>query len=299
MSNFIKKVLIFFFLVVLVNIGYLILIQKFDYNFKKRLETLKFKSPDYELLVLGNSLAFDGIDTELLSDNGFYSYNLALGGSSLKTNLIQLEEYLSICKNRPDYIVLGLGTYIASFESNEIHPIVDFTRPEKNHTIRDIPIIKFKWIFKELLKRIVSAEHRNAYLKNGQLRFKKAVKDDTPINDKQEFQIYKYESSEFINSILELCVNNNITLVMVEMSGYKKTRHLKCYPPKIFDKSNSNGILLDYNNIEFCKIFDDENDWIGNSHLNSFGAIKFTKHLIGDLQKIKYKRTKNCISNGM
>ena len=89
MGGFVIKLIAFFFLFILSNIVYLIFIQNIDWNYSKRLEALNFNSPNYDVLVLGNSLAMDGIDAEELSKNGFNAYNLALGGSSLMTNYIQ------------------------------------------------------------------------------------------------------------------------------------------------------------------------------------------------------------------
>lgn len=298
MKKFIQKASIFFLVIALINIIYLLVIKDLDYNFKKRVEALKLESPSYDLLVLGNSLSMDGVDTEFLSKNGFSSYNLSIAGSSLSSNYVQLKEYLSVCKNKPRWIVLGLGSYMNSLDAGNIHPIVDFTRSDKEFTLNDIPVLRFKWIFKELLKRIVSAEHRNAYLQNGQLRFAKKVKDGTQIDENQKFQIDKYESSELIKSILDLCAHNKITLIIAEMPGFKNRRHLDSQGPFVLDKSNCNGILFDYNHIEFGKIFNDKNDWIGNSHLNSFGAQKFTTHLLNDLKKIKHQGTTFCTGNG-
>lgn len=281
-------------MLVIINIFYLIIIQNFDYNFKNRLEALNFDSPDYDLLVIGNSLAMDGVDTELLSRNGFKSYNLSIGGASLMTNYIQLQEYLTMYKYKPDYIILGLGSYMSSFEDEDVHPIVDFTRIDKKFTIDDIPVLKFKWIFKELLKQIVSKEHRDAYLKDGQLKFRKIVYDETRINENLEFAIDKYLSSELITSILKLCTDNNITLIILEMPGFKSVRHLTKIGPFVLDNNNCNGIFLDYNNIEFSKVFCDETDWIGNSHLNEEGARKFSLLLLDDLNKIHQERAAFC-----
>ncbi|MEH6513699.1 MAG: hypothetical protein V7734_11435 [Maribacter arcticus] len=42
-------------------------------------------------------LAMDGVDTEYLGEQGIHGYNLAIGGSSLKTNYIQL---MNICSHK-------------------------------------------------------------------------------------------------------------------------------------------------------------------------------------------------------
>ena len=62
------------------------------WDFVKRRESLNFNNPDYELLVLGSSLAEYGIDTELLTSQGKKSFNLCLVGSSIKTGYVQINE---------------------------------------------------------------------------------------------------------------------------------------------------------------------------------------------------------------
>ena len=177
MQKFIIKVSLFFLFFTLINAAYLIIIKKDDWNFSKRIEALNLGTPKYDVLVLGNSLAMDGIDANYLTKKGFLTYNTALGGSSLETNLIQLQDYLAMYEYKPKIIILGLGSYLNNFESTgNIHPVVDFTKTnENNYELEDIPLIKFKWLFKENLKKIFSKQHRDAILVDGQLRFSKGA----------------------------------------------------------------------------------------------------------------------------
>jgi len=52
---------------ILVNFIFLGILALTDWDFKKRLESIKLDNPDFELLVLGDSFAEYGIDTELLT----------------------------------------------------------------------------------------------------------------------------------------------------------------------------------------------------------------------------------------
>lgn len=292
MYRFLLKIFFFAVAVLVCNALYLVIVIKTDFNFQKRLETLNFENPTYELLVLGNSLALDGIDTELLTENGYDSYNMALAGSSIFSIKLQLEEYLSSYQHKPEYIILGLGSYINYIDndSKQIHPVVDFTRKEKSYTFDDIPMIRFKWIFIDLLKKLVSKKHREAYLKHGQLRFSKQVADKSKIDSSRTFPFKEYEfnrdNPNNFSDIINICSNKGIKLIIVEMPGFKKVRHKKSFDRLILDKSNNNAILFDYNNFEFAEIFDSQTDWIGNNHLNVYGAKKLTNRLVQDLNTI-------------
>lgn len=291
MKNIIAKTLIFLFLMVIINFLYLFAIQKTDYAFKKRLESINLKNPSYDVLVIGASLAFDGIDTKYMSENGYSAYNLAIGGASLKTNYIQLLEYLSEYNHKPKYVVLAQATYMGSFDSDEIHPIVDFTMGEKKLGLSDIPMIKFKWLFFELIKKVVSKRQREASLENGQLKFQKKGYDNTTLNYSNRLSLDKYIDSPALKDIIDVCSSNNIKFFVVEMPGFKDVRHPKLIDCKILDKDKMNGIFIDYNTIEFGKLFDDDEDWIGNSHLNARGAKKLTQILIKDIST----NVKDCI----
>ena len=86
-------------------------------------------------------------------------------------------------------------------------------------------MVKFKWLGTELFKKIVSKNHREAYLKYGQLRFEKIITDTTNVNTLNKFNAKKYSESKWVHHIEELCSKNNITLLIVEMPGYKNTRN--------------------------------------------------------------------------
>lgn len=296
MKRFIKKVALFLLLFITINIFYLIIIQKIDWNYSKRIEALNMDDPKYDVLVLGSSLAMDGIDTKYLSNNGYSSYNTAIGGSSLKTNYIQLQDYLSLYEHKPKIVILGLGSYLNNLQSEEnINPIVDFTMTNKNnYTIVDIPTIKFKWLFKDNLKKIFSKPHRDAIIVNGQLRFSKSVPDNTNMTKENNFPIDEYMSSKGLKSIINICNANDIKLVVLEMPGFKKTRHETQHQCYIIDKGFNNVFLYDFNYSEIGESFNDKEDWVGNSHLNEKGARKFTKYVLNVLEQIS-TNAQQCI----
>lgn len=284
MTKFILKTVLFLFLFLALNMCYLWILQNVDWNFSKRMEALNLKNPNYDVLVLGNSLAMDGIDTGYMSENNLPSYNLAVGGSSIATCLIQLKEYLTTYTHKPKYVLVGQVSYIPFLESDkEIQPIIDFTSQGKIYGFSDLPMLKFKWLLIDNLKKIISEPHRNAYLKNGQLRFKKKVTDNTSLNSSNELDLSKFMENEVLTEFIDLCASHNIQLYFIEMPGFKGYRHAQVFRCKTLDEAENNSFLIDYNTFEFGRIFSDSDDWIGGSHLNEYGARKFTKELIQDI----------------
>lgn len=254
----------------------------FDWNFSKRIEAINLEQAQFKYIILGNSLAMDGIDCKELGDNKNGVYNLAIGGASLKTSHIQLQEYLEIALKNPEKIILPIGSYRQDyFENNLIHPIVEFTMSDYDYNIHDLPMLKFKWIFFELLKKIVSPDHRNSKLVQGQLRISKIVPDKTILdNTKNKLPLSKYQNSEEIKQIYMTCLQNDIELVLMEMIGFRNTRNHQDIGPYEIQYDQSHSVkLYNFNGFQIDSIIDPKSDWLGGSHLNQFGASKFTNHI--------------------
>lgn len=265
---------------VLVNLIFLLLVSHTDWDYRKRTESLSFINPEFDLLVLGNSLALDGIDTELLTNNGIKSYNLAIGGSSPRTSYVQLKEYLEMYDHNPEYVILALGSYVSRLDGSEIHPVVEFTMRDYRFRLKDIPIRKFKWLGLEFAKKILSSQHRKASLSYGQLKFEKTTHDNTHSSN-NELNISAFISSEYIGEIARLCSEYHIRLFIIEMPGFTNTRNSSETGPYLLDFSNGHQAwLYNFNSASFCELFNSEQDWIANSHLNVNGASRFTRELI-------------------
>jgi len=265
---------------VMVNLIFLLLVSHTDWDYRKRTESLRFINPEFDLLVLGNSLALDGIDTELLTDNGIKSYNLAIGGSSPKTSYIQLKEYLEMYDHNPEYVILALGSYVSRLDGSEIHPVVEFTMRDYRFRLKDIPIRKFKWLGLELAKKIISSQHRKASLSYGQLKFEKSTPDNTRPSS-NELNISAFLSSEYIGEIARLCSENDISFYIIEMPGFNNTRNSSDIGPYRLSFSNGHQAwMYNLNSASFCEFFNSEKDWIANSHLNVYGASRFTRELL-------------------
>jgi hypothetical protein len=284
MNKFIKDSLFFvlFFAIffALVNIFYLGLLVSVDEGFKKRLQSLKFDNPDFELLVLGTSFAEYGIDTEYLTTHGIKSFNLALAGNSFETSYIQLKEYLIQYTQRPEYVLLVLNSFKEPTDSEIIEPVIEATMLDYKYGLKDVPVLRFTWLGTEMIKKVLSRKHRKARLSYGQVKFEKSNPDNTDYyNNILNLELIEVRS--WGGEIAKLCDKNGIRFMVIEIPGFKETQNISEIGPHElhFDNGHS-ATLYNFNSQEFCKIFDSKKDWIGRSHLNEFGATKFTKELL-------------------
>ncbi len=280
--KFIGFIAYFIFFFVVINAIYVAVLAKTDWNFRNRIESMQFEDPDFDLLVLGASTSFDAFDAELLTENGIKSYNLAMGGTTIKTSYIQLKEYLESYTVKPEYVLLGHNSpYDKNVDSEEIHPLVELTMSDHKYTINDVPILKLKWLGFEFLKKVVSSKHREAVLALGQMKFRKAIPDHTDFIDSY-LEISLFEDSYWFGEIAHLCNQYNLKLIIIEMPGIKSTQNLsEVGPNELHFENGQTATLFNLNSRDFCTIFDSEKDWIGNSHLNEYGAIKFTTEILG------------------
>ena len=285
MKDFVGKSALFslFFLLVFfaINLIFFVLVLVTDWDWKKRVEALQFKNPSYELLVLGSSLPEYGIDTGFLTENGISYYNMAILGNNVKTSYVQLYEYIIAYPKKPKYVLLALNSELESTDGLTIHPMVEYTMQGYQYSIDDFPLFKFsKWFGGEILKKIFSRNHRDAKVVLGQIKRDKSTPD---ISDFQEIylDVDEFESSYWMGEIAKLCRHHHIEFLIIEIPSVKETQNLSEFGPYTLKFNNGfDAELYNFNSQEFCELFDPKNDWVGDSHLNPYGAIKFTKELI-------------------
>lgn len=284
MRKFAKKTLYFllFFLAfsLVLNSIYLWVIATTDWNFAKRIESIRWEDPDFEAIILGTSLADFGVDAELLTKNGLKSFNLALVGGTMRTNYIQLEEYLNNYDTAPEYILFFINSYLEQFGEINIQPVVEFTMKDQEINLKDVPVSKFQWQTHELIKKALSSSYRTGYTSFGQTR-RSSV---TPDNSKYQ-NVYldnaEVESAKYIGEMAKLCQEKGVRYIVFEIPGEKVTQNLSDIGPYTLSFENgASAELYNLNSQEFCRFIDSKKDWSGLSHFNEHGAAKFTQELL-------------------
>jgi hypothetical protein len=284
MKAFLLKALYFglYFLLfsVIVNGIFLLVIAKTDWDFIKRLESMRWEDPRYDALILGTSLSEYGVDAELMTSKGIPTFNLSMVGSSLKTNYVQLNEYLAKYPYKPKYVILAVNAYLEEFNQEGIQPVVEFTMKGHRYGFKDVPISKFNWAGTELLKKLVNSHYRKLEVTLGQKRNTTADYDHSGYQESY-LDVDKYQNSKWLGEIARICDENGVTFIAVEIPGFKETQNLSGVGPTLLHFSNGHSAYLyNFNAQDFCSDLDIEEDWCGLSHLNKYGAVKFTEALL-------------------
>lgn len=288
MKKFVKNIIAFSFIFIVSNVLYLNLLKSFDWNFSKTEYFVNNNHNDLDILILGNSLAMDGINTQIIDNFGYNSYNASIGGANLYSNYIILKNQIDN-GYIPKSVIFGMGQFLSeNYDSTELHPIVNYYfNSEKKISLDDLPLYKFRWLSKELIKFLFSEDHRTAKIYKGHLQFKKVSYDLSVFNNTNIFEVENLTSSINFNKIVNLCNENNINLIIVEMPGWKLDQHFNVDKSKKYDRYDINDgiLLLDFNNHDFYSIFP-KDSWLTKSHLNNKGSIIFTKFLMNLLVDI-------------
>lgn len=268
---------------IIVNLIFLVVIATTDWDFVKRRQSLNFDNPDYDLLVLGASLAEYAIDTELLTSAGIKSFNLSLVGSSVKTGYVQLEEYLKRYANKPDLVILGVNSYLEDFYGDGIQPVVEFTMKGHNYGFKDIPITKFNWAGMELLKKAILSEYRKTTVTYGHKKSLRTISDGSDFKN-QQLDLNEFKSSLWINKLAFLCNQQGVRFIILNLPGVKETQNVSTTGPYYINyKDGSSAILYNLNSQEFTTFINSDKDWAGLSHFNKVGAKRFTEAMSGIL----------------
>lgn len=292
MKKFLFKAILFFILVFLMDMGFHLVVKRFDWNYSKAVAIAEFENQNYELVILGSSLGLDGLDANLMTQNYRPTYNFAFGGTRLRGNYSTIKYYLK-SNIAPKQLIVALGACLSPSELSDtrpnLNPIINEVFTDQNKFgFDEMALVKFRWLGVELLKKIVSPEHRSAILDYGQLKISRSVLDKTNYQENipDSLDKRKYENSVDLNSLISLCKKYDIELILIEMPGYKRTRNNIKVGPHYLNYAEYDEIvpLYNLNNLEFCKqVFNDKQDWLGNSHLNMYGAVKLTDYIVNNI----------------
>lgn len=271
------------------NILYLLILPRIDWDFGKTKEAHSFKNEKLKLLVFGNSTAMDGINTEILTSHFGPAYNFSVGGASLQTNYIQLKNHLEN-NAKPEKILLFLSSaHINYIKANDVNPIIEYYYGNTFSAVglKEIPLYKFRWLFVENIKKLLSASHRSAKVIRGQLTIKSIVPDNSIRKNNSDScnsnSYYNSSGYEYMWQIAALCNQERIQLELFEMPCWKEVQNncADVIVTKTIGGSNYNFNIHNLNKYAKCDtLLDPQKDWLSRNHLNYYGSVKLTNEVV-------------------
>lgn len=289
MAQFLRKCGWFLVLLVALNVLYLALLLCFSPGFKKVYDIAFLKNQKYDLLVLGNSMALDGIDAAYLTKHGINSYNFAVAGDHVSTSLLLLETYLQN-NPKPKTVLIGLSSSIGNSYLNKVpftNPEVEFFyHPSLVSNITKPPLFNFQWLFVDFLKVIISKDHRKAQLIQGQWKTKKMIPDGSHFNQSNVTKLAY--NDPYLAKITALCDANGIQVILTELPGSASNRNALPFTYTATLATGKTSVIYNLNsNDTASKILDPSKDWLAADHLNEYGAEKITNYLLNNVLRQK------------
>ncbi len=288
MKNILKYILILIVIQAAANYLYLLTIKSLDWDFIKVMEISNQNNSSYDIIALGNSLTLDGYNSEVVDKEGYTTYNYGLNGCSYKTQYNILKRFFSN-GNTTGIIILGLSTGRDDLDNNEsienIQRMYDYIHSSPTG-LSDLPLYKYRGSLIQLLRRLVSASHREASLYKGHLRVHRNKFDNSQyIPDNLDYDIqtlYNKEHFKYLWKIIALSAEYSTPIYLIEYPCSNDNRN--SYPVKYNIYHQTNGqkaSILNFNNYEFAdSLFAGQQVWLGSDHLNIDGSSIFTKYLI-------------------
>lgn len=253
---------------------------------------------DYKIIILGNSRMYRGVDPDEFSQETF---NFSHDNDTYNQIYYKLQ-YLKINDKLPAIVVLGTDYFQFSFISNTRNYIYkDLFQAEYMKDYRydyaasmDEKMTRFQNSLRKRFESLKYKERENKSLlkDNGHMSVNsQAGKDVFFERDKKRLKIQE----EYFEEILKFNRENNIKTILVM--------------PPLRDIERRNYTREDIDNFEdFLQrnmkqgegylnyAFDDEfslEDFCDKTHLNKYGASKFSAMLWNDIEKNKRKTPKN------
>lgn len=297
MKRFIKNIFIFSFcFFVLDKLFYPLLILSPKLEVDQRLEQIITGDLNKDIIIIGSSRGARNIIAKQIEDSLHRScYNLSYPGSDVTFHEFILKSVLEFNES-PELVLLAIDD---PGEFEEISSI-NF-RSERLY-----PLLKYNYINNELIARgeknlfskifILSRINRS----NFNLKKQNYTPLDTilscgsmPISFQRENREWLFnektdsyhieneipEKKDAFLSIQEMCVNNNINLVLIFPPNFKS--HNTSFENRIRKLSNTQTSFIVYDTLN--PIYLDKSKFYDESHLLQDGAIEFTEELIEQL----------------
>ena len=293
MKRFIIKIVIFTFLSLIIAIVIEFVVRSAPNPYKYKLSLIEKHKNDVQLLVLGPSTAYNGINPSYFDKK---TLNMALGGQGITIDAFLVNRYLHQMPNL-EAIILPIG-YATLFMPDVVgfpdglmsyHVYYEF-EPDCFSIDNCFEFFHRKSV-RTKLERMIRGEtpkfadslgfHGENWI--GDLEAELAVKGMT-IEDYSDNQIDKNINA--LRQIAELSEKANVKLVIISMPFHKSFRDLASskqwsFTDSVIDNEYNNSLYLNYYSTDFS-----DTCYLNATHLNIDGAELFSTMLSHDLDSI-------------
>lgn len=308
MKKFITKAIIFIIPILLVFTLMESVLRNIPNEYKFKKEYLDANSNEIETLILGSSHAYYGIDPTYFSSKTFNASHVS---QSLDFDFEIIKKYQSYFKNLETIIVplsyftlfsnLALGKeswrikyYVIYYDMDVAESVLDHSEILGGKF--SINALKFTSYFKNKNNSIHCSDSGwgGAGKKSANTKIlidtgESAAKRHSPsIHHKTRQKAFK-DNIEIINSLVELCENQNIELILLTTPTFETYRENLNNEQLNLTVETANSIASKSENCKYLNLIDDSRfiaeDFFDADHLSEIGAEKLSKILSAEIEK--------------
>ncbi|WP_310557324.1 hypothetical protein [Flavobacterium sp.] len=296
MKVFLKNVFLFVFPLLLLGFGSEVLIRKIpnDYLYKK--ESLDKCAKNIEVLFLGNSHFFYGVNPAFIQKK---SFNAACASQSLNFDFEIMKKYQNDFKNLK-YIVLPIDylslfttiekskenwrvkNYNLYFDINYNYALEDNSELFSNNLKTNFKKLKYYYIKKQNTLTTTSLGWGNGFDSKNNQDLIKSGKESAIRHRSDDVDIFN-QNIVILKSIVEFAKTNHIQLLLISSPVYKT--YIDNLNPYQMNKTIQVAKDLDerYKNVKYINWMNNKafvkSDFYDADHLNNIGAEKLSKKL--------------------
>jgi len=296
MKKFISKIFLFSLLFFVFDKVFLI-VRYFAPTLEvdKRLEVLLQGKMDADLLIFGSSIGATGIiATELSNDLNIKAYNLSYPGSNIDFHEYLLKQLLQNGNKKPKTVLLAVDEASELIENKSInfrferlYPLVKYPkvrsemikRGEKNKILSEL------FVLYQLNKSNFDLRKRHFTLHDsimpcGSMPTYAITNNFPSIYPLNNSNYNKSKESKLLlskfKSFIDLCLNNEIQLVLVYPPKYKSRN--KSFEKRIYEIAENKVRYFTFDDENL--IYRDKTYYNDASHLRTNGAIIFSRDIV-------------------
>lgn len=276
----------------------------FDWRQHNSIKLFNKHKNDVEVIFMGDSYVFHGIDIEQLNINKV-SHNFGLGGEKIYQTYFKLKHYL-VNKSLPNLKMVVLNLETRHFIQNDLNLITDYSKFTDNidfytslsysdranayltnklylwRTKSALMGLKLKFNFRENITEYGQGK-RAYHLSYNELNFK----SNLIIKESVAYKQVKFEFIElYYQKFYELCKSQKIKLVFIQLPNISQVESELLFPEDA-DKQDINitkyiegkfpdSTSLNLKNIELGLTY---MDFFDSAHLNNSGAKKVSNYI--------------------
>jgi len=301
MGRFIKRISIFFGLLIFISYPISVFISKNFNTYTKQNWILQTKGRTFDYAALGSSRVANIIDINTIDGIcGTQGINIGTSGSNYAENLYLLDNFIK--RNKINHIILNVDEFsfnskksfggytfhyfefLQNLGNNEYAEIFkDYIPNWKYYLYKTVPITKYL----EFNDRYTLKTHNKPALDKNKGTNLKNNSDNAVILSKKRHIGIDSLDVKYFNRILKLCNKNDINVILCTTPIHSKPNPNSTYLKYI--KENSMTQTFDYYSYSEIFAFTNQAYFNDATHTNIIGSLEYSKNLG---EKLKQSLTK-------